>query len=70
MMSKHMITEIGKGLANVIFMARCSELDATIESCLMDAFADERISQVRAQRIVSKFCTNLLGHKGKMDEVF
>ena len=67
MMSKRVMTEVARGLANMIFMARCAELDATIESSLMAAFADERISQVRTQRIVSRFCDILLTHKGAMN---
>lgn len=35
---------------------KCNELDDKLENALRVAFADERISQTRINRIVDRFC--------------
>jgi len=47
--------------------ARCDLLDSRLAGSLREAFIDEKISQVRMQRIVDRFCDNMLDSK-KIDE--
>lgn len=63
MLPKATMTKVAMTLANGMYLKRCDDLDEHLEASLIEAFADEKISQVRMQRIVTKFCDSLLGEK-------
>lgn len=55
--------EVALILADRKFNEKCKELNKSIVDNLEKAFEGERISQARADRIVKKFCNNMLGVK-------
>ena len=74
MISKNTMTDVALGLAKGIilkecakldgmFLERCELLDSRLASSLKEAFDGEKISQARMQRIVDKFCDNMLDSK-------
>ena len=54
------ISLIASTLANQRFNEHCIKLDEIVKESLMVAFKDEFISEKRTQRIVDKFCEELL----------
>ena len=59
MISKKTMTEVATKLADLRFEEHYKLLDDKITQCLIAAFKGERISIERANRIISKFCTNM-----------
>ena len=54
------ISIIAKAIADGRFKLQCELLDSKIEESLLIAFKDEFISQKRLNRIVDRFCEELL----------
>ena len=54
------ISIIAKAIADEKFRLQCVLLDNKIEESLLIAFKDEFISQKRLNRIVDRFCEELL----------
>ena len=50
------ITNLAHTLATEDFNERCELLDARLKDALEKAIGEERISQVRMDRIVNRFC--------------
>lgn len=54
---------------DAMFKEKCELLDSRIQESMQAAFGDERISQVRMQRIMDRFCDCMLQTKEeKLDE--
>jgi len=63
MIPKRTISIIANTIADNKFKLQCELLDTKINQSLREAFKSERIGQERLNRIVNKFCNNLLGGK-------
>lgn len=74
MLNKNTMTNVAIKLANsrimehcahldTMFLERCELLDTKLASSLKEAFDGEKISQVRMQRIVDRFCGHMLDGK-------
>ena len=63
MITKFTMGRVAIELAEKMFNEKLASLDIVLEDSLNKAFADERISKDRQDRIVTKFCVALLDNK-------
>jgi len=59
MIPRGSLSIIADGLARNVFLEHCTLLDGTIEKELRKAFKDERISELRIDRIIKRFAENM-----------